>query len=131
MFGAKKKEYDQNDIQLRGDTWRAGLLVHPHHRKDIFVETTSQGTLLISALFDPPKWYKPPVTWIINLNLNKKYELSGLSMQVWEWCDGKNSMEQIIDLFAQKYQYTFHEARVSVISYLKKLADKGILLVCE
>jgi hypothetical protein len=131
MFLAKKKENKPADIQLRGDSWRAGLLVHPYHRKDITVEITAQGNLMISAKFDSPKWYKPPASWFVNLNLNKQYELSGLSMQLWEWCDGVKTMEEIIDLFALKYQYTFHEARVSVISYLKKLTEKGILLISE
>ncbi len=131
MFFAKKKENSPADIQLRGDSWKAGLLVHPFHRKDITEELTEQGSLMVSALFTAPKWYKPPVSWFVNLNLNKKYELSGLSLQLWEWCDGNKTMEDIIDLFAVKYQYTFHESRVSVISYLKKLAEKGILQICE
>ncbi len=131
MLFAKKKENSPKDIQLRGDSWRSGLLVRPYHRKDIMVEISEQGTLVVSADFGAPKWYKPPVTWFINMNLHKSYELSGLSMQLWEWCDGTRTMEEVIDLFAIKYQYTFHEARVSVISYLKKLAEKGILLICE
>lgn len=131
MFFNKKKENKPEDIQLRGDSWKAGLLVRPRHRKDITEEFTADGSLVVSADFDAPKWYKPPVNWFINLNLHKRYEISDLSLQIWEWCDGEKSLEEIIDLFALKYQYTFHEARVSVISYLKKLTEKGILQICE
>jgi hypothetical protein len=46
-------------------------------------------------------------------------------------CDGKRTVEQMVDFFAAKYELSFHEARTAVSGHLKALVQRGALAMVD
>ena len=76
-----------------------------------------------------PGYLVPPITWVVRPPAFKSIVLDPVAADLWEWCDGKRNVEQVIELFARKHNLTFHESRVSVTTYLKELVKRGVLAV--
>ena len=75
-------------------------------------------------------WYVfPPISWIVPHRAERASVLDRIGSQVWRWCDGERTVEDIIDAFADEYALTFHEARVAVTGYIKSLVQRGVLAI--
>jgi hypothetical protein len=59
--------------------------------------------------------------------MTKKFEFDALGKMVWECCDGKTSVHQIIRRLSSRYNVSPREAQVSVLSFLQMLARKGLI----
>jgi hypothetical protein len=57
----------------------------------------------------------------------KTFELDPLGLLVWNLCDGKNSVQQIIRKLAKRYDFNLREAEVSTLSFLGTLVRKGLI----
>ena len=57
----------------------------------------------------------------------KKLQLDALGTSVWELFDGKRSVQQVIDLFADKYSLHPKEAEVSVSQFLRALGRRDLI----
>ncbi|MEW6673654.1 MAG: PqqD family protein [Thermodesulfobacteriota bacterium] len=57
----------------------------------------------------------------------KKLQLDALGTSVWELLDGRRSVQQVIDLFAQKYSLHPKEAEVSVSQFLRELGLRELI----
>jgi hypothetical protein len=55
--------------------------------------------------------------------------LDRLGSEVWQACDGRRTVEEIVDLFAAAHDLTFHEARLSVTEFLRLLVLRGLVVV--
>ncbi len=71
----------------------------------------------------------PPISWIIRTKQSHTVSLDHIGTQIWNWCDGKRTVEDVIDEFAKTYSLSFHEARVSVTGHLQQLVKRGVLAV--
>lgn len=76
-------------------------------------------------------WYLlvPPLSWIVRVGSTRTLRLDRLGARVWDLCDGKRTVEKIVDEFAELYGLSFHEARTSVTIYLKMLVQRGALAI--
>lgn len=93
-------------------------------------EWSADGTdLVLSVPTKRPAYLVPPLSWLIRPPSHRKLHIDRTAADLWQWCDGKKNVEEIIDLFAEKHNLTFHESRVSVTSYLKELLKRGALAV--
>ena len=75
-------------------------------------------------------------TWWINLLAkwgripdHRVIALDEIGTGVWENCDGEHSVKDLIALHAQKYQLSRKEAELSMIAYLRQLAQRGIIVL--
>ncbi len=118
-------------ISVPGEgSWLPMLLAVPVHNDAARVEFLQEKhSARISVPVIKPKWMVPPVNWFIRFRGRKTYELDGIGLFVWEWCTGTNTVEQIIDAFAQQRALTFHESRVAVTEYITLLIERGILAI--
>jgi hypothetical protein len=57
----------------------------------------------------------------------KTFELDSLGLFVWENCDGKTSVQQIIRRLAKEHQLTQREVEVATIRFLQMLVRKGLV----
>jgi hypothetical protein len=57
----------------------------------------------------------------------KKLQLDELGTAVWDMIDGKRSVQQLIKIFASKYQLHPREAEVSITLFLRDLGKRGII----
>ena len=57
----------------------------------------------------------------------KKLQLDALGTSVWELLDGRRSVRQVIDLFADTYSLLPKEAEVSVSQFLRELGRRELI----
>jgi len=57
----------------------------------------------------------------------KQIELDELGSYAVELCDGRNTVADVVDRFAEKFRLNRREAEVSMVSYLESLAKRGII----
>jgi len=57
----------------------------------------------------------------------KTFELDPLGLLVWQNCDGKTSVQQIIRKLAKRYNLNLREAEVPTLTFLNTLTRKGLI----
>ena len=57
----------------------------------------------------------------------KTFELDPLGVFVWQACDGKTPVRQVIRKLARHYNLNTREAEVSTLAFLHTLARKGLI----
>jgi len=57
----------------------------------------------------------------------KRIQLDEIGSIVWELCDGKKTVKEIIDYLYEKYKLLPREAEVSLSSYLNNLAERRLI----
>jgi hypothetical protein len=76
------------------------------------------------------RWYmKAPFRWILPLSKERVVNLDRLGTQVWQWCDGQTTVEQIVDRFATTHRMGFHESRLAVSQFLRDLMGRDLIVV--
>ena len=82
------------------------------------------------------KWHlKVPIRptriagWLLRVpsGATKTFELDPLGLFVWEACDGKTAVRQIIRKLAKRYNLNQREAEVTSAQFLYTLAKKGLI----
>jgi hypothetical protein len=80
---------------------------------EVVIEVERQDNLrvrLLSKIFYIPK--------------QRKITLDEVGAEVWQMCNGRTSVAQMIERLGKKYQLNRKEAEVSLLSYLKTLGQK-------
>jgi hypothetical protein len=57
----------------------------------------------------------------------KTFELDTLGLLVWNSCDGRTSVQQIIRKLSKRYNLTLREAQVPTLGFLQTLVRKGLV----
>jgi hypothetical protein len=57
----------------------------------------------------------------------KTFELDAIGVFVWEHCDGKTSVRQIIKKLAKQYNLNLREAQVPTLQFLHTLSRRGLI----
>lgn len=78
-----------------------------------------------------PAYLVPPLTWVLRPKLQRTIALDQLGIEIWDLCDASRTVENIIDEFSGRHKLSFHEARVAVTEYLRRLVQRGALGVVE
>ncbi len=88
------------------------------------VETQDGGALLTVPLSP-----RGAGRWLFRIpeGASKTFELDALGWFVWQTCDGKTSVQQIIRLFAKRYHLNLREAEVSMLKFMEMLVRKGLI----
>ena len=83
------------------------------------------GGATLKASLAPPRWGR----WLFRVppGATKTYELDAIGVFVWNLCDGRTSVQQIIRKLAQHYNLNLREAEVPTIQFLQTLARKGLI----
>jgi hypothetical protein len=76
-----------------------------------------------------PAWFVPPVSWIVPYKPEQQIVLDGLGRRIWLDCDGRRTVEEIVDRFKDEHRLSFHEARAAVTGYLQGLIQRGVLAI--
>jgi len=114
-----------------GATWERMLRAVPVPNVAAGVQRISEDELKITVKRRKPAFLIPPLSWFIRPRLQRTIVLDGLGAEVWDLCDGKRTVEDVTDDFARRHRLTFHEARLAVTEYLKRLVQRGALAIVE
>ncbi|MBD3344475.1 MAG: PqqD family peptide modification chaperone [Chitinivibrionales bacterium] len=95
------------------------------------VEENDRGqTVVLQVPLKKTKWYThPPVSWVLPFSKYRRVALDELGKEVWDACDGVQTMERIIEMFAERHFLSFHEARLSVMEFVRQLMRRGMLVL--
>lgn len=63
----------------------------------------------------------------VSAETTKTFELDALGLLVWENCDGKTPVRQLIRKLAARYNLNEREAEVATVQFLYTLAKKGLV----
>ena len=110
-------------------SWRGMLRATPV--RNTAAETVQHGPdeLSLSVKTKRPRYMVPPLSWIVPMKPTRTVRLDRVGMQIWNLCDGRRTVEEIVDEFAELHRLTFHEARVAVTGYMRQLVQRGVLAI--
>ena len=64
---------------------------------------------------------------LFQMPATKTIELDEFGAAVWEKCDGKHSVEQLVHFTATAYKLNRRQAEVSVVSFMRMLAQRRLI----
>jgi hypothetical protein len=70
---------------------------------------------------------RPPVNWLLPTASTRRVRLDAVGTAVLELCDGRGSVEEIVERFAAEHRLSFREGQVAVAQFLQSLVAKGIV----
>jgi len=117
------------NIHVQPITWRPMLQAIPRRNAAADAVRRPDGTLAIHVRLRRPRWAVPPITWVVHMTDRRTVNLDALGTAVWDWADGRRTVEDVIDEFARRYSLTFHEARAAVTGFLSLLVKRGVLAI--
>jgi len=86
-----------------------------------------EGGALIEIPMKRPRFLVPPFSWIFPYSDARRVKLDPLGTAILDLCNGKVTVEQIIETFAAANRLTFREAQVPVMHFLRLLSQRGVL----
>jgi hypothetical protein len=104
------------------------LLAVPTANRAVRVEPQGQGMVL----WVPVRqrwWMGPPLGWFLPFRKERGVALDAIGRQVYVACDGVHTTEQIIEQFAERHRLRFHEARLSVLAFLRSLVERNLIVL--
>jgi hypothetical protein len=120
--GRRLARGQQANVASRADV----LDVVPVANCALRIERQGEGLLLWVPL-RPRWWMGPPLGWILPFRREKGLALDALGRQVFEACNGKSTIERIVEGFAARHQLRFHEARQLVLTFLRMLVERKVV----
>lgn len=107
-------------------SWERMLAAVPVRNAAATVTRTQRGTVNVQVKGDPMPLLKP-IYRLLKVAVQRTVVLDRLGTEMWELCDDRRTVEEVVDIFAGRHRLTFHESRVAVTNYLKQLVQRGVL----
>jgi len=85
--------------------------------------------LILSVPLRKPRGWFALLAWFIHFSRRHRVELDTLGREVYGRCDGRTTVREIIEDFAQHYKLTFHESRLSIMMFVRRLLERGAVAV--
>ena len=106
-------------------TKQQALAARPLRAVDGEMKPADGGAGKLTVRLRPTRWSG----WLFRMpeGATKTFEFDPMGVLVWENCDGKTSVQQIIRKLARRYGLSLREAEVSTRQFLVTLARKGLI----
>ena len=108
-----------------GDFLRAA----PVANRAVTLIPASDDGALVKIPMKRPKWLMPPLSWIVPFSSHRQVRLDAVGLGVFKLCDGKKTVERIIEEFADANKLSFREAQLPVTQFLQQMTDRGIVVI--
>jgi hypothetical protein len=116
MFSRRKKTL----------TREQSLAARPVRNSSLTVNRDDDGSVVL-RIQRKKTWWANVLAKVLRMPDSKKVALDEIGTTVWDMCDGKHTVQSIIDGFVKKYKLNRREAEVSMFAYLKNLAERGFI----
>lgn len=115
LFGRKKTDLSRQDA----------LAVKPTQLVQAKFTDTGDGGAKLTVPLKSAGWS----TWLMRMpeGATKTFELDELGVFVWNSCDGKTSVQQMIRRLARERKLTLREVEVATLQFLQTLIRKGLV----
>ena len=101
----------------------------PHVNEALTLTPRPDGAVVAAVPMKRPKYLVPPISWVLPFSPVRKVELDRLGASVLEMCDGRRTIEKIVEEFAAGHKLTFREAQLSVTQFLRQLTQRGLVVI--
>lgn len=101
----------------------------PVRNQEVHVERRGKDDVVLYVPLRRRWFNRPPFSWVLPFSERRALGLDRLGTEVWDACDGRTSTEAIVDHFAQRHALSFHEARMSVVSFLQQLTTRRLIVM--
>ena len=93
------------------------------------VREDADGSLTLAVSTRKPSFFRGLISWLVRVPSERLTILDPMGAAIWKSCNGKRTVEEIVERFATFYRLSFHESRVSVTGYVSSLLQRGVLAV--
>jgi len=106
-------------------TLQQQLAARPVRLVEAEVQEREDGGINLVVKLRQTKWSG----WFFRMpeGAKKTFELDEMGRLVWDNCNGKTSVQQIIRRLSRQYNLNLREAQVSTIQFLNMLTRKGLI----
>ncbi len=101
----------------------------PHVNQAMETQPRSDGSMLVSIPIARPKFLVPPLSWILPFSPYRRVELEPVGSGVLGMCDGRRTVEAIIEKFAADHKLSFRESQLAVTQFLRQLMQRGLVVI--
>jgi len=123
-----KQGETQKQLQNRMSAARF-LQAVPYLNQAMDVRHRLDGSALASIPIPRPKYLVPPLSWILPFSPHRRVELERVGAGVLRMCDGKRTIEAIVEQFAASHKLSFREAQLPVTQFLRQLMQRGLVVI--
>jgi len=127
--GRRINELTASETKAGGIESSEFLLAVPHCNEAAKVTHRGSGEFLVAVPMRRPRWLVPPISWILPYSSHRRVLLDAAGAAVLKMCNGKNSVETIIEKFAAENKLSFREAQLSVTQFLRQLTQRGLVVI--
>jgi hypothetical protein len=92
-------------------------------------EKCDGGGLLIRIPIRRPSYLVPPLSWVLPFSSERRVRLDSVGSAVLALCDGRRTIEGVVESLAAEHGLTFHEAQVPVMQFLRPLTERGVIAI--
>ncbi len=97
----------------------------PVHLPVAGIRERNNGGIEITVEFQRPQSWR---RWLgVSGTMKKTFGLDRLGREVYDLCDGKRSVREVIEAFAETHRISRTEAELAVTRFMRVLVSKGIL----
>ena len=101
------------------------LDARPLRLSDAEPEEVSENKFLLKVQLRPTRIAR--LLLRVSTGATKTFELDPLGLFVYQSCDGKTPVRQVIKKLARRYHLNWREAEVATLQFLYTLAKKGLI----
>ena len=87
------------------------------------------GRVTANIPIPKPRFLVPPLSWLMPFSKQRRVELEPVGAAVLNLCDGRRTVEAVIESFAARHKLSFREAQLPVTQFLRQLAQRGLVAV--
>lgn len=111
-----------------GDILNRQLSAVPMLNRAVRSQKLENGRIRLSIPLKK-RWWAQALSTLLPLRRQRVMELDSVGSEIFSLCDGTHNVEKIIQLFADKWQLSFFEARASVFDFLRRLMLDQIIVL--
>jgi hypothetical protein len=101
----------------------------PYVNRAMEITRRPDGGALVAIPIPRPKLLFPPLSWIFPVSSHRRVELEPLGTAVLDLCDGRRTVEGVIEKFAADHKLSFREAQLSISEFLHQLITRGLVAI--
>lgn len=99
----------------------------PVHNSSVTQTDGPDGKLLVEVPLKRPGWLIPPISWVLPFSSHRRVELDAIGASVFNACNGEQTVEEIIEAFAEAHALDFREAQLPVTQFLRQMTQRGLI----
>lgn len=105
------------------------LTAVPVLNEKVVLDKRDSGCAMAMIPLKKPEWLSGPLGWFLPYSSHRRVQLDVLGMAVLNLCDGKRSVEDVIEEFARQNLLSWRESQVCVMQFLRQIAERGVVAI--